>query len=338
MTRSGSGDRRLIRRSGGLLAAGVTLALGLAAVGVHAAAGATLRGPGLAAGWAFGLALIFALAALMAATRYRGHVRTTEVPTTALERLRQATVAVLFTSAVLVPFTLLLLHRPISDSGLGPTQFPTVPPQQGGSPRTVPTIPTGTPRAGHHFAFNLASLLWVLLGGLGVALVIGLIIFGIQMLRKLPQAGPTEAAPPLDGADADDEALADALLAGRSALAGDDARAAIIACYAAMESSLISAGVARELADSPSDLLRRAKTRDFPGTGARDATALTDLFREARFSTHPMTARHLAAARSALDSVTAALSERIRAREAEAARAGAGAGAALGPGTGVSAP
>src|ERR1700730_16005817 len=94
VTRSGSGDRRLIRRSGGLLAAGVTLALGLAAVGVHAAARAHPRGPGLAAGWAVGLALLFALAALVVATRYRGHVRTTEVPTTALERLRQATVAV----------------------------------------------------------------------------------------------------------------------------------------------------------------------------------------------------------------------------------------------------
>jgi hypothetical protein len=335
VTRSGSGDRRLIRRSGGLLAAGVTLALGLAAVGVRAAAGATLRGPGLALGWAVGLALLFALAALMVATRYRGHVRTTEVPTTALDRLRQATVAVLFASAVLVPFTLILLHRPISGSGATP--YPIPPPQHlptSGQP--VPTIPTRAARAGHHFAFDLTSLLWVLLGGLGVVLVIGLVVFGIQLLRKLPQPGAAEAGSPLAGTDADDEALADALLAGRSALAGDDARAAIIACYAAMESSLISAGVARELADSPSDLLRRAKTRDFPGTGARDATALTDLFREARYSTHPMTARHLAAARSALDSVTAALAERIRAREAETAAAGAG--AAPGPGTGVSAP
>lgn len=345
MTRSGSGDRRLIRRSGVLLAAGATLALGLAAVGVHAAAGAALRGPGLAVGWSVGLAALFALAALIVASKYRGHIRVTDVPTTALDRLRQATVAVLFASAVLVPFTLILLHRPIPGSGPTPYPIPSISGSRGNGPSEPSLVdPSRKAGSGHHFAFDLTALLWTLLAGLGIALALGLIAFGLRMLRRLPQSGSAQAAPPVPGTDGDDEALADALLAGRSALTGDDARAAIIACYAAMESSLSSAGVPRELADSPSDLLHRAEARDLPGTGARDAAALTDLFREARYSTHPMTTERLAAARSALDSVTAALTERIREREAELAQAHAGAtadagtGAATATGSGVSAP
>jgi hypothetical protein len=340
VTRSGSGDRRLIRRSGGLLAVGVTLALGLAALGVRAAAGAALRGPGLAVGWSVLLAALFALAALIVASKYRAHVRVNDVPTTALDRLRQATVAVLLASAVLVPFMLILLHRPIPGDGATPV-FPTsaVPHSNGPSQPTF-VYPSRKTPSGHHFAFDLTALLWTLLAGLGIALAIGLIAFGLRMLRRLPPSGSAEAAPSVPGTDGEDEALADALLAGRSALVGDDARAAIIACYAAMEDSLGSAGVTRELADSPSDLLRRAQAGNLPGTGARDAVVLTELFREARYSTHPMTAQHLASARAALDSVTAALTERIREREAELAQAGAGTGSgtAAGTGTGVSAP
>jgi hypothetical protein len=88
-----------------------------------------------------------------------------------------------------------------------------------------------------------------------------------------------------------------------------------------MESSLAQAGVARERSDSPSDLLQRATGRDLPGLGTQDAATLTDLFREARFSSHPMTARHLDAARRALDSVTSALAERIRLHDAATQKA-----------------
>ncbi len=342
MTRSGSGDRRLTRRPGVLLAVGATLALAIAALGVHAAAGAALRGPGLAVGWSVALAALFAFAALTVASRYRSHTRTTDVSTTALDRLRQATVAVLFASAVLVPTLLIVLHRPLPGNAITPYGTPTPSLSRSLGPGDESSVyPSQKPASGRHFSFDLTALLWTLLVGLGIALALGLVAFGLRALRGLPESGPVESAPPTAEAG-EDEALADALLAGRSALAGDDARTAIIACYAAMESSLGSAGVPRELADSPSDLLRRAKTRDLPGTGTRDAAALTDLFREARYSTHPMTAKHLASARAALDSVTAALTERIREREAELAKAGAdtnaGTGAHPASGTGVSAP
>jgi hypothetical protein len=341
VTRSGSGDRRLIRRSGGLLAAGVVLALGVAAVGVRAAAGAALRGAGLATGAAMGLALLFAVAALTTAGKYRTHLRATEASSTAQDRLRQATVAILFASAALVPFTLMLLRRPDPAGGAEP--LPTGPTHSGAAPLGLrPSLPSRTGHPGRHFAFDLASLLWALLIAAGFAVLVAVAAVVIRLLRETPPAGPAHSAPPTDGPDAEDEALADALLAGRAALAGDDVRAAIIACYAAMEASLGEIGVAREHSDSPSDLLRRATGRDLPGTGAQGAAALTELFREARFSTHPMTARQLGAARQALDSVTDALAERIREREREiretAQKAEAGAGAGTGTGTGVAAP
>ena len=53
-----------------------------------------------------------------------------------------------------------------------------------------------------------------------------------------------------------------------------------------MEASLASAGAARRAADTPEELLLRAYRDGFLRTQA--ASGLTELFREARFSTHPL--------------------------------------------------
>lgn len=302
MTPSSGDGRRLIRRSGGLLALAVVLGMGVAAVGVRAAAGATLRDAGAPAADAVGLALLFAFAAVGAAAKYHDHVRTTEAATAAQGRLRRATSVVLAASAVLVPFALLLLRRP------GTARRRVV------QSHAVQAPPPAQPPAKGHFSFDLRAFLIVLLIVIGALVLTGLIATAIRLLRKIPVVSPTASALPTGESGAEDEALADALLAGRSVLAGDDARAAIIACYAALEASLDQAGVIREHSDSPSDLLRRATSPDLPGDGAQHAATLTDLFREARFSTHPMTAWQLDAARNALDAVTAALTERIRAQ------------------------
>lgn len=300
------------------------LGLVVAAVAIRAAAGAALRDAGIATGIAVGLGFLFAVTALIIASKYRGHVRMTDVPTSALDRLRQATVAVLFASAVLVPLALTMLRRPDSGQGQNPTQR--VPTKILGSARLISPPPTrDTHHNGHGFSFDLTAFLWVLLAVIGTALVVVIALVALRLLRRIPQVGPTGSAPPTADSSAEDEALADALLAGRSALGGDDARAAIIACYAAMERSLAQAGVARERSDSPSDLLHRATGRDLPGLGTQDAEALTDLFREARFSSHPMTAQHLDASRRALDSVTSALTERLRAGNEDAAASAQGA-------------
>jgi hypothetical protein len=295
-----STDRRLIPRFGGLLAITVALGMGVAAVGVRAAAGARLRDAGLPAADAVGLALLFAFAAIATAAKYHDYLPTTPAATPAQERLRRATSLVLFASAVLVPFALLLLRRPGTASrGVARSHAAQPAPQLPGKGR---------------FSFDLGAFLVVLAIVIGALVLTGLVVAAIRLLRKVLVASPTASTLATAESEGEDEALAAALLAGRSALAGDDARAAIIACYAAMEASLEQVGVIRKRSDSPSDLLRRATSPDLPGDAAQHAATLTELFREARFSTHPMTARQLDEARSASDAVTAALTERIRAQ------------------------
>ena len=301
MTTGVRDDRRLIRLSGGLLAITVALGMGVAAVGVRAAAGATLRDVGLSAAGGVGLAVLFVFAAIGAAAKYHDHVRSTQAATIAQERLRRATSVVLLVSAVLVPFALLLLLRRPGT------------PRLRVQPHAVRQPPLEQPSGKGSFSFDLRAFVIVLLIVIGVLVLAGLVAGAIRLLRTIPVVSRSASALPTGESEAEDAALADALRAGRSALAGDDVRGAIIACYAAMESSLEQAGVIRERSDSPADLLQRAMGPDLPAVAAQHAATLTDVFREARFSTHPMTARQLDEARTALDAVTAALTKRIRA-------------------------
>jgi hypothetical protein len=104
----------------------------------------------------------------------------------------------------------------------------------------------------------------------------------------------------------DPEDLREAVESGRTALRTvDDARAAIIACYVAMEKSLAERGAARAVADTPDELLARATTSGLVhGTAA---ARLTALFYEARFSSHPLGGGQRDAAEQALDELAAAL-------------------------------
>jgi Domain of unknown function (DUF4129) len=102
------------------------------------------------------------------------------------------------------------------------------------------------------------------------------------------------------------EELQRAVESGRSALRTvDNARAAIIACYVAMETSLAGAGTARSAAETPDELLERAAAAGLVHGGA--AGRLTSLFYEARFSTHPMPPSARESAREALDELSADL-------------------------------
>jgi hypothetical protein len=120
-------------------------------------------------------------------------------------------------------------------------------------------------------------------------------------------------AVPLVIADVSTEELREAVAEGRAALAGiDDARAAIIACYVAMERRLADRGTARGAADTPDELLARAVAAGAVRGGA--AGRLTALFYEARFSTHPLGAGQRDAASAALDE----LAEELAAKPAPA--------------------
>jgi hypothetical protein len=133
--------------------------------------------------------------------------------------------------------------------------------------------------------------------------VVALTAAGMTLYRRR-RAGPL---PPLDTlADTDAAPLAAALAAGARALHEDpDPRTAIIGCYAAMERSLADAGLPPRMADTPAEVLSRATA----GGLVRPAPAatLTGLFRQARYSSHPMTEADRAAAIGALAQVQADL-------------------------------
>jgi hypothetical protein len=163
--------------------------------------------------------------------------------------------------------------------------------------------PTGQPRQGGSGSTFHIPLGPILYGLLVVALVaaVAITIWWSTRLRR--------PAAPLVIEDVSTEELREAVAEGRAALAEvDDARAAIIACYVAMERSLAERGTARAAADTPDELLTRAVASGVVRGGA--AGRLTALFYEARFSTHPLGSGQRDAASAALDELAAELAAR----------------------------
>jgi hypothetical protein len=134
-----------------------------------------------------------------------------------------------------------------------------------------------------------------ILYGLLVVVLVAAVAISIWWSSRLRRP-----AAPLVIVDTSAEELREAVESGRAALAEiDDARAAIIACYVAMERSLAEQGTQRSVADTPDELLARAVAAGTVRGPA--ASRLTALFYEARFSTHPVAAGQRAAASAALD-------------------------------------
>jgi hypothetical protein len=137
---------------------------------------------------------------------------------------------------------------------------------------------------------------------LAILLIVVAVIAVIAWRRRTARLAGR--VPDVDIDEADE--LARAVESGRLALRElDDARAAIIACYVAMEQSLATAGAARGLAETPDELLARAA-----GSGLlprTPAARLTALFYEARFSTHPLPASARDRAERALAEIAAEL-------------------------------
>jgi hypothetical protein len=104
----------------------------------------------------------------------------------------------------------------------------------------------------------------------------------------------------------DAEPLVAALAAAARVLHEDpDPRTAIIGCYATMERSLADAGSPPRMADTPAEVLSRATANGM--VRSAPAATLTGLFRQARYSGHPMTEADRAAAIDALAQVRADL-------------------------------
>jgi len=206
--------------------------------------------------------------------------------------------------------------------------------QPGQAARAAPSPRTAAPRTaapGRRSGFHLFSvhlhlgLTTDLLYALVALVFLGGVVLRVWWVRQYRPSRMTRAyrykylVP-------DSQDLLEVVESGRSALrAIDDARAAIIACYVAMEASLDEHGAARVIADTPDELLTRATAMGIVrGTAA---ARLTALFYEARFSSHPLDRGHRDAAGQALAELAAELADaeaagtraaRSRARRSEA--------------------
>jgi hypothetical protein len=263
------------------------LLLAAAVVGIRAAVpGNGWRGPLYADPLPLGIAFEVVVAGLLLALHRRTN-RNPQVgePAAALRQaLRLMLVALLLALPILLAAYLLSKVHP----HLRPNRLP-----------KTRQVPPGHPHPG-----RLASrgggisvppdLLYALIAVALIAAIVACVV----LLRRRAASQSWAAFDELP--DDDQEQLAQAVESGRTALREvDDARAAIIACYLAMEGSLAEAGAERGAAETPDELLARATVRGLVRGPA--AERLTALFYEARFSTHPLPGSAKDDARQALD-------------------------------------
>ncbi len=254
-----------------------------------------LRGPLRHDGIGVGAALEAVLAILLIALLVRQ--RRQPAAGFATRRLRTVLRAVLLAGLAAIPLAL-LAYRPLRGR---------LPPQTRTGPR-LPAAPSLRPTRMFRSApvhLPLAALLYTLLGIVLLAAVVACVA-----AAAAAPGGSRDPLPPDEATLADGERteLRAAVRSGQRALARlDDARAAIIACYLAMEQSLAAAGADRTEADTPAEFLDRAAAAGLVRTAA--AGQLTGLFYEARFSRHQLTGTERSTAEHALRQLDADLAE-----------------------------
>lgn len=190
-------------------------------------------------------------------------------------------VAVLALLAALLMLPLLLV-LPALGRWLGPSGGPV-------SPRETPAVAPAGP------GVSLVGPGAVLLLGSAGAVVL---LLGLRGVVRRRHRSASAAAPVADGGGG----VADPAEPAREGpLRGvpDDARAAVIGCYTALEETLARAGVRRRPADTPEALVRRAEQQCVLRSPAA-AGALVELFGRARFSSHPVTLLDVGRARQQL--------------------------------------
>ena len=176
-------------------------------------------------------------------------------------------------AALVTPFAVLLTRKPR---------------QLGSRP-----LAAGPPKVSlGHAAISSGSNAWPLIIGMVIAIAVVVALTLPARRKRSARAQPQDRTRLA--------ALLASLAAGSEALdAAGEPRAAIIACYAAMERGFAAAGSAPAVADTPAEVLARATRAGLIRPGP--AQTLTGLFRRARYSTHPMTS---ADSRIAADALT----------------------------------
>jgi hypothetical protein len=178
-----------------------------------------------------------------------------------ISRWAKAAGVLLAVAALITPFAVLFTRKPR---------------QLGSRPR-----PSGPSKVSlGHAAAPAASSVWPLIIGMVIAIAIVVVLTRSARRKRSARAQPKNSTRMA--------ALLDSLAAGRDALsAGGEPRAAIIACYAAMERGFAAAGSAPAVADTPAEVLARATRAGL--VRPEPAETLTGMFRLARYSMYPMT-------------------------------------------------
>ena len=262
----------------------VVVLLGVTVIGLRAR-GTFSRAPDAAAAGATGAVLATALIAgegvalaafvvVLVAARRQRRPPDTEEPERLLFPWWAKILGVLLAVALLVTPPVVLITRVRKHTPVPPPLSHLANPVSGASP---------SPAA--------ASPAWPLIAGMAIAIAVVLAMALLTRRRRAP-GRPRNRLSPI-------AALAGGLAAGSAALqANREPRAAIIACYAAMEQGFAAAGSAPAAADTPAEVLARAT-----GAGivrSEPAEVLTGLFRRARYSAEPITPADSAAAAAAL--------------------------------------
>ncbi len=255
----------------------VMAAVGIALVLIAIGAGSRHDGPGqfhfthrdgIVLSIALGVAAVAVVTAVLAARRL---VR---------PRLREMLAA----AAILALLALLTWWLSLSTAAKPRGNRPAV------TPPPPPHNATGSSTPSHRLHISSLQIVPIVVAGLIVVMAATAIVFAVRRRENQPKSSDDESAvmPAVFAAlDAGEDAMRDI----------SDPRQAIIACYAAMEGALATVGVRRLAAETPNDLLARAALfRD----AHEPARRLTELFLEARFSSHPMSNADRDDARAAL--------------------------------------
>ncbi len=252
-----------------------------------------------------GVALEAVLAALLIALRWRRQTPDGGEADDLATRMRKILSGVIVTVLIVVPIAILFgsLGKPSSKARAvrpEPIHLSFRPPKF----RKVPLHPASTTSV--HVVEDIVLAILIL-----AIVAAAVAVWRRGRIRFVPLDEQDDADTPAD--------LARAVDSGRQALreVDDDARAAIIRCYLAMEASLAGAGAARDVAETPDELLGRAVSAEL--VDPAPAGRLTTLFYEARFSTHPMPPQRRDDAERALAGLAASLPP-----EPAASTAGAG--------------
>ena len=181
-------------------------------------------------------------------------------------------------------------------------------------PREAP--PTEPPRGQTHIRLPWSVIEWLLLGVLLLAAIAILVALWPQLRTRLRSRQAPRRPRPVEPAPDDLIRQVSSMLRTMSQVADGQIRDGVILCWRRLEQAAEGAGLRRSPADTSSDLAGRLLA-SMPLSEA-PLNRLADLYREARFSSHPIPAEAVAQARADL--------AQLRSELEAAARPGAGRG------------